>query len=248
MMQLYLIRHAQSENNALWARTQSENGRSPDPLLTETGHQQAAKLAHFLAQTNVTIPADVTDVYNHNGFPFTHLYCSLMERAVQTGMYIAEAKQMPLIAWEMIHEWGGIFENDPENDVRRGLPGANRAFFEEHYPLLVLPEELGEAGWWNRPFEPREDSYGRARQFLHLLDERHGDTDDQVAIVTHGGFFYSFMFALLNGAAAPAHLQNNRPVYFAINNASITRVDFMDDRTRLVYLNRIDYLPPELIT
>jgi 2,3-bisphosphoglycerate-dependent phosphoglycerate mutase len=247
-MQLYLIRHAESENNALWARTQSENGRSPDPLLTETGHQQAAILAHFLAQTKEIIPDDTPDVYNHNGFPFTHLYCSLMERAVQTGMYIAEAKQMPLIAWEMIHEWGGIFENDRENDMRRGLPGANRAFFEQHYPLLVLPEELGETGWWNRPFEPREASYGRARQFLQLLDERHGATNDQVAIVTHGGFFFSFMSVLMNGAGTHEHLRADKPVYFAINNASITRVDFMDDRIRLVYLNRIDHLPPELIT
>jgi broad specificity phosphatase PhoE len=32
-MQLYYIRHAQSENNDLWDRTGSDQGRSEDPKL-----------------------------------------------------------------------------------------------------------------------------------------------------------------------------------------------------------------------
>ena len=247
-MQLYLIRHAQSENNALWARTKSEVGRSSDPMLTEVGYQQAISAAQFLAQTNETVETDPYDIYNRKGFPFTHLYCSLMQRAIKTASAIAEAKQMPLVAWEMIHEWGGLYEHDFENGNHRGVEGPNRSFFAEHYPHLVLPDGLGEAGWWNRPFETREACYKRAQTFLGKLAERHGETEDCVAIVTHGGFFYSFMSALLNSWETNAPFHGEKPVWMAVNNASITRVDFNDTHIRVAYMNRIDFLPPELIT
>ena len=44
-MQLYIIRHAQSVNNAL----DDQRYRVSDPLLTEVGHRQAAMLAEHLA-------------------------------------------------------------------------------------------------------------------------------------------------------------------------------------------------------
>ena len=40
-MQLYFIRHAQSENNWLFARTGSFDGRHEDPGITHLGQQQA---------------------------------------------------------------------------------------------------------------------------------------------------------------------------------------------------------------
>ena len=47
-MQLYFIRHGQSENNARWMSTGSHRWRSEDPGLTEVGQQQAEILAQFL--------------------------------------------------------------------------------------------------------------------------------------------------------------------------------------------------------
>lgn len=44
-MRIFFVRHGQSENNALWARTQSHHGRVPDPELTETGKRQLAYTA-----------------------------------------------------------------------------------------------------------------------------------------------------------------------------------------------------------
>jgi 2,3-bisphosphoglycerate-dependent phosphoglycerate mutase len=49
-MQLYFIRHAQSANNALWAGTGSDEGRSHDPELTDTGKKQAGYLAKFFKE------------------------------------------------------------------------------------------------------------------------------------------------------------------------------------------------------
>ncbi len=247
-MQLYLIRHAQSENNALWAQNRSENGRVSDPLLTDIGQQQAIAVAQFLAETNEPINTDKIDVSNRNGFPFTHLYCSLMQRAIQTATVIAEAKQMPLVAWEMVHEWGGIYEHDFEKGGHRGLDGPNRAFFAEKYPHLILPDALGEAGWWKRPFETQDACYDRAQRFLQALAARHGDTDDKVAIVTHGGFFYAFISSLLGSWEAKAPFQGEKQVWLAINNVAVNRIDFNDTHIRVAYMNRLDFLPPELIT
>ena len=48
-MQLFLIRHAQSQNNAL-----PEEQRVEDPGLTELGHRQAELLADWVPALNLT--------------------------------------------------------------------------------------------------------------------------------------------------------------------------------------------------
>ncbi len=262
-MQLYIIRHAQSENNALWARTGSSIGRFSDPDITDIGHQQANSVAQFLAQSNPEQAANRWDSHNLAGFNLTHLYSSYMLRAVKTGTYISEAIGLPLVAWEDIHEWGGIFDagTDPENRIP--LPGTNRRFFEENFPNFIVEESLREQGWWNcRPYEHPVDTLRRAARFLNDLLERHTG-DDRVGIVTHGGFTDS-LFKILVGSypiyqvadehfdasTIPPDLLTNAPdeMWFRLNNVSISRIDFHPKRFVVVYWNRVDFLPPELIT
>jgi hypothetical protein len=38
------------------------------------------------------------------------------------------------------------------------------------------------------------------------------------------------------------------PIWFKVFNTSITRIDFNDDHVSMTYLNRADFLPPELLT
>ena len=244
-MQLYIIRHAQSENNALWARTGSSNGRSPDPLLTEIGQQQAQHLAQHIANNwGATITEE--DLHNRKGYHFTHLYTSLMQRAIVTGSAIAEQVNIPLMAWEIVHEVGGIFERDHDTDERIGLPGPDRAFFTTHYPHLILPDTLGEVGWWERPYEPREQAMLRAKTFLDELQARH-ESSDRVAIITHGGFFVA-MLRTLFGFSTLNNNENKNRIWLHANNTSITRLDFDERQIDLIYLNRIDHLPTDLIT
>lgn len=164
-MQLYIIRHAQSVNNAIWAATGNGNGRLSDPPITDLGHQQARHLADHLANAKTNLSDNYDDITNRSGFVLTHLYSSLMLRAVQTGHYIADTLDMPLHAWEIIHEWGGIYEDDPETGKPVGLPGPNRAFFTARFPRFVPPAALAEAGWWNRPYEPPQNTPTRAQRF-----------------------------------------------------------------------------------
>ena len=242
-MQLYYIRHGQSENNRLWALTGSWDGRNDDPDLTSLGCEQAEKLAQFLAQPGTTpaSPDGSYDPQNVGGFGITHLYSSLMVRAVATGTIVARALGLPLVAWEDVHEVGGINSFDVETGERTGLPGKNRRFFEQHFPDLVLPENLGDGGWWNRPFEERAQRPARARRFLDDILARHGGTDHRVAIISHGGFHAVLLRTLL-------HIPDGTPIWFALANTGITRVDFEEEGIALSYTNRTDFLPREWIT
>lgn len=247
-MRLYLIRHCESENNALYRRTGSGEGRSEDPLLTPRGLTQADSLANYLALARRPSDDPFEGGPMRGGLEITHLYCSLMLRAIQTGSAVAQAIDLPLVAWPDVHERGGIYLKDPETGENNGLPGPGRHFFEINYPYLQLPDDLDDAGWWNRPYEEREDAVGRASTVLKTLMERHGGTDDHVAIVTHGGFTQSLLQVLFDIAPEGTRLAGDRFVWFKSNNGSITRIDITDDLLRLTYLNFIDYMPGELLT
>lgn len=247
-MQLYFIRHGQSENNAAYAR--GETRAHSDPELTELGHQQASHLADFLSQNHTSISQDHSDPQNLRGFHFTNLYCSLMVRAVATGAHLAKALNLPLTAWPEIHEEGGIFWQEVPDGPKTGLPGKTRSYFQAHYPELLLPDDLDEHGWWNRPFEKLEECPLRARRVLEALLARHGDQQDQpehkVALVSHGGFFMHLMTRILNLSWREAALDYQ--FWFLMNNCAITRLDFVDGEVGILYSNRVGFLPAKLVT
>jgi broad specificity phosphatase PhoE len=166
-----------------------------------------------------------------------------MVRAVATGTLVADALGLPLVAWVDAHETGGIYlEDDQAGEPRRiGQPGKGRSYFETHYSGLVLPESLDEAGWWNRPFEEPEQRPIRAQRFLRDLIERHGNREDRVAVVSHGAFYNYLLAAILK-------MPERGNLWFVLNNTAITRIDFCAEGIDVVYLNRADFLPKELIT
>ncbi len=239
-MQFYFIRHAQSQNNQLWEMTGSSRGRSDDPALSETGTRQAQMLAQFLCQGDGAFLPGGRDDHNRAGFRLTHLYTSLMLRAVATASVVADALDLPLVAREELHESGGIYLEDEATGERRGQSGKSRAFFLEHYPRLVLPPTCGEHGWWNRPFEERERAMQRAVHFWQGMIERHGSTQDRVAVVSHGDFYNCLLKSVLR--------MDGSESWFDLNNAGITRIDLDEGFVHLVYANRTDFLPRELIT
>jgi 2,3-bisphosphoglycerate-dependent phosphoglycerate mutase len=245
-MQLYFVRHGQSENNRMWSRTGTSEERVSDPKLTGTGERQAVLVAQFLAAPAKVVRDDATrgwDPQNLEGFPITHCYTSLMERAVATGHEIAEVLDLPLLSWIDIHETGGMFLRDPETEEYVGKPGLSRSYLERTFPRLILPDTVTEEGWWNRPFEPEDVRQKRADGVLEALLARHGETDDAVVFVSHGGFFNHLLRAVLG----IGELDDDR-LWFSANNASVTRIDFVEGRRLVEYVNRVDFLPPDLIT
>lgn len=251
-MQLYYIRHAESVNNALYAQTGSGTGRDRDPALSPVGLRQLPHLAALFSHGDAeaaapALPAD--DPGNRRRFALTHLYSSLFARAVLTAAAIGEPTGLPVQGWVDLHEHGGVWEMAEDGETRVGLPGPGRAELAGRFPHLALPDDVGEAGWWNQPYEEEGPLFARAHRFLDALQERHGGTDDRVAVVSHAGFYHAVLRALLGRPAAyPRADQDVLPVYFGLNNAGVTRIDFHDNRRAIVYLNRLDHLPAELIT
>jgi 2,3-bisphosphoglycerate-dependent phosphoglycerate mutase len=238
-MQLYFIRHAQSANNRLYDETGSWNGRDSDPELTEVGHLQAKRLAEHVACANGEVPG--RDYVNRSRFGFTHVYSSLMVRALATASYLSAALKLPLLVWEDLHEIGGIFVIDPETGERSGQPGRSRSELAARFPRAQLPVTLAEDGWWNRAPETQELQRLRVQRFVGDLRERHNGSDDRVAVVSHGGF-YNLLLAELLG------LQADDDFWFSLNNTGITRFNFDPEGIALAYANRLEHLPTELIT
>jgi 2,3-bisphosphoglycerate-dependent phosphoglycerate mutase len=246
-MQLYFIRHGQSQNNANW--NNPEYQENPDPPLTEIGHEQARLLAEFLKKHQTITNEKAWNIQNRYGFGLTHIYTSLMERAVFTAAPIAQALEIPLIAWKEIHEEGGIFSRGDKTNVL-GLPGRPRSFFMENFRTLTLPDDLDETGWWNRPFEAEEERQPRADQVFADLLARHrdkeGQPEDRVALVSHGGFFMRLLSAVLQLPWRQAALGLRS--WVVLNNCSLSRFDIRRNEITVAYVNRADHLPDDLIT
>jgi 2,3-bisphosphoglycerate-dependent phosphoglycerate mutase len=224
-MQFYFIRHGQSANNLLYATTGSDLGRDCDPELTDIGRQQVELLANFMCGDE---------------FAFTHLYTSLMVRAVSTGTIVSNRLGLPLVAWPDLHEEGGIYLADEKGNPI-GQPGKDRAYFEAHYPGLVLPDNMRISGWWDRSYETKLERPARVKRVLSQLFNRHGGTDHHVAVISHGGFYNQVLSALLNHSS-------EQSLWFVLYNTGITRIDFEPDKTDFVYHNRVCFLPHRLIT
>jgi 2,3-bisphosphoglycerate-dependent phosphoglycerate mutase len=238
-MELYFIRHAQSANNQLYEETGSWDGRDSDPELTELGHEQARRLAEHVACANGEAPR--RDYVNRSQFGFTHLYSSMMVRALTTTSYLSAALNLPLLVWEDLHEVGGIFIIDSETGEHIGQSGRSRSELMARFPRAQWPATLTEDGWWNRAHETVELQGRRARRFVYDLIERHGGSDDRVAVVSHGGF-YNFVLAEL------LSIQADNGFWFGLNNTGITRFNFDPEGIALAYANRVEHLPTELIT
>jgi 2,3-bisphosphoglycerate-dependent phosphoglycerate mutase len=235
-MILYYIRHGQSANNALWDATGSSEGRSDDPPLTSVGEAQAQHVAGWL----VSLPEPPAD-HRHSDLRPSHIYCSLMKRAVQTGSIIASTLGLPLQGWADLHEAGGVYLDGEEDRERYGRPGMSRSQLQRLHSGLQLPLEVSEEGWYNRPFEERPERIVRAQRVLNELLKRHARTDDRVVLVSHGTFYNYLVGALL-------HLEAEQDWWLLLNNSGVTKIEFHEDECVLAFANRPAHLPPEFIT
>jgi broad specificity phosphatase PhoE len=237
-MELYIIRHGQSTNNALTDRAD----RGCDPPLTDLGRRQAELLAQHLTTESQRV-SPRTRGYQERGYGITHLYCSPMWRALQTAQPIGEALGLAPEVWIDIHEWGGIFLDLGEPEGVVGYPGKTRSEILEEFPHYILPEGITEEGWWNRDPEDRAKFIARAIKVADVLQERAQVRDDErIAIVTHAGFSAFLIKALFHHLLGP-------DIWYHHYNTAFARIDLVSNAPlHLRYLNRVDHLPPEMVT
>lgn len=246
-MKLYLIRHAESANNAIYSSNGDEAGRSPDPEITDIGHKQSALLGKHLANPAGEPRQHPFEAVDDHHFGLTHLYCSLMTRSILTSGYIAEACGLQRVAHLDIFERGGIYQHY-DDGRREGLPGPAKTYFDERFPDLVLPEGMNPDGWYNRPAETLEPFLERMKRAVADIRDRHEATNDVVGMVVHGDFIDQFINELMDVERKPRNYSSPWVANWAFHNTSISRIDFRNGSHTVLYLNRIDHLPAELIT
>ena len=115
-MKLYVVRHSQSEWNAL----RKVCGATDSPL-TELGRAQAAETAAIVAEMTRDHPIDI-------------IIASPLQRALETGRAIRRAcgEQIPLIVDDRIREIN--FGDNEGRDVRDPAFQAEKAIFPRRHP------------------------------------------------------------------------------------------------------------------
>ncbi len=164
MTQLLLIRHGQSTWNAEgriqgWA----------DPPLSETGLDQARKLAQRLAADGYTLAA---------------IYSSPLLRARQTAEQVAQALELPVQADERLKENGvGKFT---------GLTGQE---VEQQFPEWWAARRVSQE-WIPPPDgEDRNSFASRAAAVMAHIVADH--SEQTVAVVSHGGILGAYLIHAL---------------------------------------------------
>jgi 2,3-bisphosphoglycerate-dependent phosphoglycerate mutase len=241
-MQLYIIRHAQSTNNAL----ADPRERDRDPTLTDLGERQAEVLArHLVAGMELVPPTGTTNGRDGQGYSFTRLYCSPMWRALQTADVIGKALGLTPEVWADIHEQGGIYLDHQDGRGPIGYPGKTRREIQAVFPRCVLPKDVTDRGWWNRDYEDWPTCHERAARVaeeIRAWADRDAHENEWIGFVSHGGFADALLKALFNQPA-------DRGLFYYHFNTAISRIEFRDDgRLNVRYLNRVDHLPPELVS
>lgn len=247
MARLYLIRHAQSENNVIWDGSDDHPDRLPDPEITTTGHNQAEILGQHLAHPHAEPRQHPFNQAEETSFGLTHVYCSLMTRSILTGEYIAEACGLELEALPDIFEKHGIYDVDANGNLQ-GLPGPGREYFEQRFANLRLPGELNDDGWWSRPVEDESAFLRRMQKVVGNARQRLSNSDDCIAMVAHGDFIDQFVNELMGVVRHQPNYDNHWVANWTFHNTSILRIDFVDGSSNVVYTNRIDHLPNVLVT
>jgi broad specificity phosphatase PhoE len=251
-MELYLIRHGQSFNNTLADVRQ----RVCDPPLTELGERQAEQVARHLIDGLTPEAAKINSVEDtalsqRHGYGITKLYCSAMRRALQTARPIGQVLGLTPEVWIDIHEKGGIYLED-DAGAYTGYPGMTRAEILAEFSHYHLPDEITESGWWTASYEDWPVCQGRAIKVAHLLrnwaaeneasHNGNGPNHQRIGLVSHGGFIDALLKALFDQLPS-------KHIWYHHFNTAITRVDFREDGgLSLRYLNRVNHLPPELIS
>ena len=170
-MNLFLIRHAQSHNNAV-----PDRERVPDPALTVLGEEQAELTAELCRSLELT-----------------RILTSPFLRTLQTAAPIARTTAIRPEVRTVLHETGGCYSG---HDVaeKRGESGMTDNEIECSFPTFVIPDDIDEQGWWKRrAFEAWGKSHDRAKALLASLQHDFAATRETVACIMHADIMVLFL-------------------------------------------------------
>jgi len=217
-MRLYLIRHAESENNA-----KPEAERVEDPAITTRGHLQADCLGRWLQTLSIDC-----------------LLTSPFRRTLQTTRYATDRTGQSAEIWTDVFERGGCYRGWG-NNIQGGI-GCNRDQIIEHLPGAMVPAGIDTEGWWNgRPPESDAAALTRAQQVTQKFVDRFGNSNDSVVAIIHAEFKRHLLAEMLHGQA-------DAEQFGPLCNVGITLLEHDARGWRLQWLNSVSHLPADQIT
>ena len=173
-MDLYLIRHGQSQNNA-----RPERLREEDPSLTEDGRRQADHLAEWIHHLRLT-----------------RIITSPFLRTLETTAHLCRRLALTPEVRVDLHEFGGCVAGARLRELT-GRPGMTRSQLEDRYPGIKVPAAIDEQGWWKcKPYETDRLARRRAARLLRRTREEFGHSGERVAYVTHADIEVLFLGAV----------------------------------------------------
>jgi 2,3-bisphosphoglycerate-dependent phosphoglycerate mutase len=219
MRTVYIIRHAQSANNALpdWERV-------PDPGLTELGVRQADQLAHHACT-----------------LPIHRLYCSPFLRSLQTAMPLGKAINQPLHVNRHLYEVKGCFSGYQVGKLLAS-PGLGRSQILKDFDPCHVDESIQEQGWnFGCSVESDEEANERARRVAKwIIDDQAFPSQQHIAMVIHADFIVKLLIAMTEALS----YSNQKQPWLECDpyNASITKVTLHDDMIGDIDYNDIHHL------
>jgi len=197
-MLFYCVRHGQSRFNAE-GRIQGQS----DSGLSDLGQRQSLAVAEVLR-------AEAIDA----------LYCSPLQRAMETAQPIAAALGLPIQTDRRLMEINaGVLQNQL------------RAELERRYPEVMARWQSGDPDYRFPGGESRRDLMRRGGEaFAAIREAGHRG----VVVVAHGGLLVAAIKALVGIPPQESP--------FSLDNCSITRLEWSADQIRLVSVNEIAHL------
>ncbi|KAK9172264.1 Histidine phosphatase superfamily (branch 1) family protein [Cryptosporidium meleagridis] len=180
----FFIRHAESANNATNNNDSTDLGekyndeRVPDPRLTELGRIQAEKTGLYLASESVKVwkqEREDQKSMNLANPTFKAIYCSPMQRSLETANEIQKILSIPVFVNPDLCEVGGVFKGRRHvyspRESKEVCSGKKRSEIMEEFPNFQLDDRITEKGWWGKPQETFKEASERAQKVAELLWE-----------------------------------------------------------------------------
>ncbi len=248
-MQLYLIRHAQSVNNANEGNPNFKHVE--DAPLTPLGHSQAAHLAAQFRRhlESEDLQLTLNQAAHMPIYRVDELHVSPFQRTLQTAKPLADALDVPTYVKMDIYEYGGIYRREGDRTFRT-FRGLNREQMAELVPGINIPDDVTDEGWWTMDiYEPEEHFINRGKRVFNFLvaQAENAWAGKHIAMIAHADFINLLVQTILRKGEVERN--PHRDSFMYAYNTSVTRIDFNKHGfPTLRYFSRVDHLPEEMVT